>query len=780
MAGPSTQLSPSVLAQLQTLLDRGVGGPAAQTYVNQLSNMISPPPSAVAPPPVQTPQPVALVKPGSASFSSYGDGQMQLVMWEDGAGNVKQAFFNTPEEAQAYVGHLNTGGDPDDQAAVLAVRSKMQAPAPVGGFSGAQGWAPPPPPPPVAAAPPPVAPPPPVVQPPPVAPPPVAAAPVAPPPPQQKPTPPSGTLSQNETFPDVLNQVQNQPQPNPNLSQNYQNTVANIQPIGGGQPTGNMFSQSPGIGTQSVNPFGGSSLNQTPPPTFGGGGGGIGSPPTFEPGNPGSYPNPPGASEILNPIGGGLDAPIGGNNTGGGPGGVYQPGSGDIGLPPGGNGFLTNPYQGDQQGGGINNGQQTPIQYRPSSGFDATSGYNAQYGNPANTDQFSDPGWYTADNPWGVALGKPTVTNMDGSPSVRGGSASYSVNGGPQQNATVQPPAFPNTGGYARQGLLDRLFQNADNWSPEQINEVVQSIQGLSTLPMADYFSQQYPGVVSGVSDISNLYNSTLTNPVDLPTTGTEQDYGAGTVYSEGKPGAEQMSALLKAAQELGIPLENLSGLASTAAGNLTSDFSGLRGGLAAATEEDFAERSRQLESSLAARGVSNSSVADDERAKMVKQKRLAQSLAALQEEQVLGGEQRANIGSLQSLLGTLFNQQTTGTQLGMGQIGQIGSIVGQSEDMDLARRDTEAQRQQSQASEEQRLIQNILTNLLTTENLKNTRTQTALQPLAMQLGALSGTNVSPSVLPGLQMPVDQPSWQQLLGGIAGNIASNVKIPGLG
>src|SRR3990167_1157259 len=55
MAGPSTQLSPSVMAQLQTLLDRGVGGPAAQTYVNQLANTISPPPSAVAPPAVPPP-----------------------------------------------------------------------------------------------------------------------------------------------------------------------------------------------------------------------------------------------------------------------------------------------------------------------------------------------------------------------------------------------------------------------------------------------------------------------------------------------------------------------------------------------------------------------------------------------------------------------------------------------------------------------------------------------------------------------------------------------------
>jgi len=336
---------------------------------------------------------------------------------------------------------------------------------------------------------------------------------------------------------------------------------------------------------------------------------------------------------------------------------------------------------------------------------------------------------------------------------------------------------LPNTGGRTRADLLQRLLSTSDT---EQVNALVQSIQGLSTLPLADFFSNQFPGVVGDIGSVKDLYRNQMENEYQMPNVPEGQDFGAGTVYEEGQPGAQQMDALLKAAQDLGIPLANLQSLASTAAGELPANFDQLRGGLQAQSEEDWAERARQEESALAAAGISNSTQASEARNRRTAEQDRSRQLSALQEQQFLGGEQRANIQTLQDLLNTLYGQQLSGTAMGSGQIGQLAGLIGQGEDMDLARRQAETQRQSLQGADQQQQYQNLMSNLLTGENITSGRTQMALQPMIALLSALSGVNVAPTALPGLQMPRQSPSTGELLGGLAGSLIPNLRLPGMG
>ena len=133
-------------------------------------------------------------------------------------------------------------------------------------------------------------------------------------------------------------------------------------------------------------------------------------------------------------------------------------------------------------------------------------------------------------------------------------------------------------------------------------------------------------------------------------------------------------------------------------------------------TKNTFDQQELDLESTLAMRGISNSSIADDARARLQDAKTRALAAADMQFAQVAGQENRANLSAAQ----------------------QLGS----------------------------QNFTDALTRAMSKENIYNTRTQSALQPLQMLLSSLTGMNVAPQAISQLQLP------QQGGGGFGGALGA--------
>jgi len=225
--------------------------------------------------------------------------------------------------------------------------------------------------------------------------------------------------------------------------------------------------------------------------------------------------------------------------------------------------------------------------------------------------------------------------------------------------------------------------------------------------------------------------------------------------------------------------------------------------------EEHFSEESRRLESSLAARGMLNSTQADESRNRLADAKARATADARLRFETVMGGERRddastaANIMNLlfgqdmagagfdrdtglkyggekrenlelvANILGNLFQQNVAGTELGLDKVGAAGQAIEQAEGMDLQRRAGALDRKGRQEDSQQRIYTNMLQLLMTPENINQMRMGNVQNPLSMLLSALSGVNVAPGTVGQLQMPAQRPPGPgagELFGSLLGSL----------
>ena len=216
-------------------------------------------------------------------------------------------------------------------------------------------------------------------------------------------------------------------------------------------------------------------------------------------------------------------------------------------------------------------------------------------------------------------------------------------------------------------------------------------------------------------------------------------------------------------------PLDNLANLAKSTAEYTESRTGDMVNPYTAQLDEEFARSERELESSLAARGMLGSTQADEARSRLREAKGRATADAQLKFFKGIGGERRADIGLTGDLLTGLFGQQMEGSQFALDRVGTQAGAVGAAESMDLQRRNVEQGRSQAQ-------YENMLNSLLQNENIASSRGQEMQQPLSMLLSALSGTNVAPGTVGPLQMPMQRapgPGLLESLGNIGGQVAKN-------
>lgn len=141
---------------------------------------------------------------------------------------------------------------------------------------------------------------------------------------------------------------------------------------------------------------------------------------------------------------------------------------------------------------------------------------------------------------------------------------------------------------------------------------------------------------------------------------------------------------------EAGNRLVNESNLSPTLSGLDTSslmnnpNYQSAMSAITGDVNESFAEQERQLESSLAASGMSNSTMANEQRKRLADQKARALANANLQAMQIVGGERRADMGTAASLQDTLFNQQMGVQGSRRADLGSAQSALGALQDAQL------------------------------------------------------------------------------------------------
>ena len=320
---------------------------------------------------------------------------------------------------------------------------------------------------------------------------------------------------------------------------------------------------------------------------------------------------------------------------------------------------------------------------------------------------------------------------------------------------------LPNAAQAAAANLLKDLEKTRDT---DEINAILQSYLGLQNLGQQDFFNQQFAPTAGTVADLYNTARTRATEDYQVPNV---PDLNAAQVYSEGAAGADQMRNIIDQLARTQAPLDNLSKLAQQTAQYMEGRSGDLVNPYRADLDEDFAEAERELESSLAARGMIGSTQADEARQRLRERKARAQADADLKFYQGVGGERRADIELTGRLLGDLFGQQMEGSEFALNRLGAQQGAVGQAETMDLGRRSAEAGRAQTQ-------YENMWNSLMGTENIDANRLQMMQQPLSMLLSALSGTNVSPGVLGQLQMPRQGPGAGEMFGSALGGFISNL------
>ena len=311
--------------------------------------------------------------------------------------------------------------------------------------------------------------------------------------------------------------------------------------------------------------------------------------------------------------------------------------------------------------------------------------------------------------------------------------------------------------------LLSRIPEEAMSGSPADLNALVQSMLGLSNLPAQQYFQSQFPGAVGGVRDMFNLASQRGTQEYEMPNV---PNLGAAQVYEEGAAGAGQMQHIIDQIGRTQAPLDNLAALAKMSAEYTEGRGADMVNPYLADLEADYERELNDLESSLAARGMTGSTQADEARKRLRESMGRAKADAELKFYTQQGAERRADFASTGDLLGNLFGQQMEGSEFALDKFGQQGAAVGQAEGMDLGRRGAEASRSQQQ-------YENLLGSLMGRENIDMNRLQMMQQPLGMLLSALSGTNVAPGTVGPLQMPQQRPPGPgagELFGGLLGNL----------
>ncbi len=321
--------------------------------------------------------------------------------------------------------------------------------------------------------------------------------------------------------------------------------------------------------------------------------------------------------------------------------------------------------------------------------------------------------------------------------------------------------SLPNEAQAAAGNLLKALGTERDT---DKINAILQSYLGLQNLGQQDFFNQQFAPTAGTVAGLYNTAMERATSPYELPNV---PDMGSAQVYDEGAAGAGQMRNIIDQLARTQAPLDNLSKLAQQTANYMEGRSGDLVNPYRADLDEDFAQAERELESSLAARGMVGSTQADEARRRLRESKARAQADADLKFYQGVGGERRADIELTGGLLGDLFGQQMKGSEFALNRLGAQQGAVGQAEGMDLGRRGIEAQRAQMQ-------YENMVNSLLQRENIDANRLQMMQQPLSMLLSALSGTNVAPGTIGPLQMPRQGPGAGEMFGSALGNLVSNL------
>jgi len=316
---------------------------------------------------------------------------------------------------------------------------------------------------------------------------------------------------------------------------------------------------------------------------------------------------------------------------------------------------------------------------------------------------------------------------------------------GGQQGGNQPPSGITNRPevATAMSGLLGRIASQED---PEKLNALLQTYLGLSNLGQQDFFTGNFgPAAQSarGLGAKANAYGDSSYNMPNAPNLDPAQ------VYSEGAPGADMMQYALDQVDRTNIPLENLRKLAGESAEFLETRSGDLVNPYRAQQEEQFDQQMRDLESSLAARGMLSSTQADEARNRLQEAKARAMADADLRFYQTIGSERRADTGVTGDLLSGLFNQQMEGSKFALDKVGALAGVTGAAESMDINRRSMEQSRAQME-------YENLMQNLMTKENISTSRLQTMAQPIAMLLSAITGTNVSPGVLGQLQMPAQR------------------------
>ena len=135
-----------------------------------------------------------------------------------------------------------------------------------------------------------------------------------------------------------------------------------------------------------------------------------------------------------------------------------------------------------------------------------------------------------------------------------------------------------------------------------------------------------------------------------------------------------------------------------------------------------------------------------------------------------------------ESILGPVAEQQAEQKrqlESYLAATGQTGSTMGNEElnrMLESQARGTagaKTQAEQGLQAMQTQAIQDAITRMSTGENILNTRTQAAQQPLAMLLSALTGQNVAPQTIGQLQMPQQGGGIGGALGGILGGLAGS-------
>lgn len=297
--------------------------------------------------------------------------------------------------------------------------------------------------------------------------------------------------------------------------------------------------------------------------------------------------------------------------------------------------------------------------------------------------------------------------------------------------------------------------------NPEEIAAVTNSILGLYNLPAQQYFQGKGPGALGSAENLYNMIAGAGTQPYSMP---NAPDLGAEQFYRGGQPGAEAMQYALDQIGRTQVPLENLRDLAGRAGDYMESRT----GDLVNPYREDVSERWRQreedLRSSLAARGLSGSTIADRELNRLEGARGRELAAADLAFYQGVGPERRADINLVSNLLSNLFGQQMQGSQFALDRVGRYMGGVGQAESMDLMRREGERQRREAG-------WENLLTNLMATENIRNQRQQGMVQALSPLLSSLFKINVAPGTVAPLAPPQREQGmgFGQFMGNLVGS-----------